>query len=68
MAETTIAPLPHIAIQVFSETGQINAVVEEARHDRRMAKVQLRVQAGASLPHWKRIVQHQHRMSLSSNR
>ncbi len=46
MAETTIAPLPHIAIQVFSETGQINAVVEEARHDRRMAKVQLRVQAG----------------------
>lgn len=46
MAEQTIAPLPHIAIQVFSETSQINAVVEEARHDRRMAKAQLRVQAG----------------------
>jgi len=46
MAEITVAPLPHIAIQVFSETSQVASVVEEARHDRRMAKVQLRVQAG----------------------
>lgn len=46
MADMTIAPLPHIAIQVFSETAQINAVVEEARHDRRMAKTQIRIQAG----------------------
>ncbi|MCZ8182740.1 MAG: AAA family ATPase [Beijerinckiaceae bacterium] len=46
MADITVAPLPHIAIQVFSETGQVAAVVEEARHDRRMAKAQVRIQSG----------------------
>jgi pilus assembly protein CpaE len=44
--EITIAPLPHVAVQVFSETSQIVAVIEEARHDRRMAKAHLRIQAG----------------------
>ncbi|KAF0231722.1 MAG: pilus assembly protein [Beijerinckiaceae bacterium] len=46
MSESTVAPLPHVAIQVFSETSQVVAVVEEASHDRRMAKANLRVQAG----------------------
>ena len=46
MSESTVAPLPHVAIQVFSETSQVMAVVEEASHDRRMAKAQLRIQAG----------------------
>lgn len=46
MSETTVAPLPHVAIQVFSETPQVVAVVEEASQDRRMAKVHLRIQAG----------------------
>ncbi len=46
MSESTVAPLPHVAIQVFSETSQVVAVVEEASHDRRMAKAHLRIQAG----------------------
>jgi len=46
MSENTVAPLPHVAIQVFSETSAVVAVVEEAALDRRMAKVHLRVQAG----------------------
>lgn len=46
MVESTVAPLPHVAIQVFSETGQVVSVVEEASQDRRMAKVHLRIQAG----------------------
>lgn len=46
MSESTVAPLPHVAIQVFSETSQVVAVVEEASHDRRMAKANLRIQAG----------------------
>jgi pilus assembly protein CpaE len=46
MSESTVAPLPHVAIQVFSETPQVVAVVEEAAQDRRMAKVHLRIQAG----------------------
>ena len=46
MSESTVAPLPHVAIQVFSETSQVMAIVEEASHDRRMAKAQLRIQAG----------------------
>lgn len=45
--EITIAPLPHVAVQVFSETSQVVAVIEEASHDRRMAKAHLRIQAGA---------------------
>lgn len=48
MAGKTIAPLPHVAIQVFTETQPIASVIEEARHDRRMAKVNLRVQAGGA--------------------
>lgn len=48
MQENTIAPLPHVAIQVFSETSQIVAVVEEASHDRRMAKTHMRIQAGGA--------------------
>jgi pilus assembly protein CpaE len=46
--DITIAPLPHVAVQVFSETGQVVAVIEEARHDRRMAKAHLRIQAGGA--------------------
>jgi pilus assembly protein CpaE len=46
MSESTVAPLPHVAIQVFSETSQVVAIVEEAAQDRRMAKVHLRIQAG----------------------
>lgn len=46
MPESTVAPLPHVAIQVFSETSPIVAVVEEAGRDRRMAKAHLRIQAG----------------------
>lgn len=46
MLESTVAPLPHVAIQVFSETNQVVSVVEEASHDRRMAKVHMRIQAG----------------------
>lgn len=48
MSEKMIAPLPHVAIQVFSETQPIAAVIEEARHDRRLAKVNLRIQAGGA--------------------
>lgn len=48
MAGRTIAPLPHVAIQVFTETQPVASVVEEARHDRRMTKVNLRVQAGGA--------------------
>lgn len=46
MSESTVAPLPHVAIQVFSETNQVMSVVEEASHDRRMVKAHLRIQAG----------------------
>lgn len=46
MQESTIAPLPHVAIQVFSETAPVAAIAEEAGQDRRMAKVHMRVQAG----------------------
>lgn len=46
--EITIAPLPHVAVQVFSETSQVVAVIEEATHDRRMAKAHLRIQAGGA--------------------
>ena len=46
--EITIAPLPHVAVQVFSETSQVVAVIEEASHDRRMAKAHLRIQAGGA--------------------
>lgn len=46
MRELTVAPLPHVAIQVFSETSAVMAVIEEASHDRRMAKVHMRMQAG----------------------
>lgn len=48
MQDSTIAPLPHVAIQVFSETSQVVAVVEDATHDRRMAKAHLRIQAGGA--------------------
>jgi len=48
MKDSTIAPLPHVAIQVFSETAPVAAVVEEARNDRRMAKTHMRVQAGGA--------------------
>ncbi|CAN1484764.1 CpaE Flp pilus assembly protein, ATPase CpaE [Rhabdaerophilaceae bacterium] len=46
--EIMIAPLPHVAVQVFSETSQVVAVIEEASHDRRMAKAHLRIQAGGA--------------------
>jgi pilus assembly protein CpaE len=46
MSESTVAPLPHVAIQVFSETAPVVALVEEAAQDRRMAKAHLRIQAG----------------------
>lgn len=46
--ESTVAPLPHVAIQVFSETSQVVAVVEDASHDRRMAKAHLRIQSGGA--------------------
>lgn len=46
MPESTVAPLPHVAIQVFSETTPVAAVVEEAARDRRMARAHLRIQAG----------------------
>lgn len=46
MSESTIAPLPYVAIQVFYETSGVAAIVEEATQDRRMAKAQIRVQAG----------------------
>lgn len=46
MQESTIAPLPHVAIQAFAETSQIRALIEEAGHDRRMAKAHLLVQEG----------------------
>lgn len=46
MSESTIAPLPHVAIQVFFETPGVAAIVEEATHDRRMVKAQVRIQAG----------------------
>jgi pilus assembly protein CpaE len=48
MQDNTVAPLPHVAIQVFSETSQVVAIVEEATHDRRMAKAHLRIQAGGA--------------------
>lgn len=48
MEETTVAPLPHVAIQVFAETSPVTAMVEEASHDRRMAKAHLRIQAGGA--------------------
>ncbi len=53
--EITIAPLPHVAVQVFSETSQVVAVIEEASHDRRMAKAHLRIQAGGAAAPWKPI-------------
>jgi pilus assembly protein CpaE len=48
MQDSTVAPLPHVAIQVFSETSQVVATVEEATHDCRMAKAHLRIQAGGA--------------------
>lgn len=46
MVDTTVPPLPHIAIQVFSETQPVAMMVEEARLDRRMARTHLKVQTG----------------------
>jgi pilus assembly protein CpaE len=46
MVEATVPPLPHIAIQVFAETAQIAAVIEDSRVDRRMARTHLKVQTG----------------------
>jgi pilus assembly protein CpaE len=46
MVDSTVPPLPHIAIQVFSETQPVAAMVEESRQDRRMARTHLKVQTG----------------------
>lgn len=46
MVDNTVPPLPHIAIQVFTETQPMVAMVEEARLDRRMARTHVKVQAG----------------------
>jgi pilus assembly protein CpaE len=48
MQELSVAPLPYAAIQVFSESSHVVSVVKEASEDRRMAKVNLRVQAGGA--------------------
>lgn len=48
MQESTIAPLPHVAIQVFAETSQVMALVAEAGQDRRMAKAHLLVKEGGA--------------------
>lgn len=41
-----IPPVPRITIQAFCETHEITAAIEEAGHDRRMARAQLKVQTG----------------------
>lgn len=46
MHDQDVVFLPHIAIQVFAETPQVMAMVEEASQDRRMARAQVRLQAG----------------------
>jgi pilus assembly protein CpaE len=46
MVDNTVPPLPHIAIQVFSETQPVAAMVEDSRLDRRMARAHLKVQTG----------------------
>jgi len=43
-----VAPLPRVAIQVFSETQDVAAVLEAATRDRRMAKAHVRIQAGGA--------------------
>lgn len=48
MQDNLVAPLPHVAIQVFSETSQIAAIAEEASHDRRMARVHLSILSGGA--------------------
>jgi pilus assembly protein CpaE len=41
-----VAPIPRITIQVFCETHEITAAMEEAGHDRRMARSHMKVQTG----------------------
>jgi pilus assembly protein CpaE len=41
-----IAPIPRITIQAFCETHEITAAMEEAGHDRRMARCHMKVQTG----------------------
>lgn len=45
-AEAEIAPLPRIAIQAFCLTAGLTGTIEAAGADRRMARVQMRVQMG----------------------
>jgi pilus assembly protein CpaE len=46
MVDNTVPPLPHIAIQMFSETQPVAGMIEESRLDRRMARTHLKVQTG----------------------
>lgn len=46
MVDNTVPPLPHIAIQVFTETQPVAMMVEESRLDRRMARTHMKVQTG----------------------
>lgn len=41
-----LRPVPRISIQAFCETPDVSEVMEDARHDRRMTKAQVRVQQG----------------------
>lgn len=41
-----LRPLPRISIHAFCETAETQAVIERLQHDRRMAKVNLRITAG----------------------
>lgn len=43
-----VAPLPRVAIQVFSETQDVASVLEAATQDRRMVKAHVRIQAGGA--------------------
>ena len=41
-----VLPIPRITVQAFCETHEITAAIEEAGHDRRMSRAQLKVQTG----------------------
>lgn len=45
-ATRELPPIPRITVQAFCETHEITAAIEEAAHDRRMARAQLKVQTG----------------------
>lgn len=46
MVPIEIAPLPRISIQAFCLTSRLTEILDEASRDRRMARVQTRIQTG----------------------